>query len=187
MRFDARIPDPELRQLASLIGRRLTAISTDRWAVQIATDDFSILIIPEEIATPDNDHKCADVTRPKPAEPVDSAMETIASELGTITSVSVFSTVVVFSPSRTGKPIEINGVTIPEGVEYGPVFSHPSRPPRINSDQTVVDLDIAFELQTDANNRITVYTDGCGFFVYASVNEDPISPTIYQRTEINAA
>ena len=57
----------------------------------------------------------------------------------------------------------------------------------MNPSRAVVDLDIAFELQTDANNRITVYTDGCVFFVYAAVNEEPIATATYQRTELIAA
>ncbi|MEZ5942245.1 MAG: hypothetical protein R3C18_12700 [Planctomycetaceae bacterium] len=187
MRFDARIPDDERRQLASLIGRELFTVSADGWAVQFDMEALSIQVIPEEIATPDDDHKCADVTRPSLTETTDATTGIVASNLGVITAVSVLSTVVVFSPPELGEPIEINGVTIPEGISYGPEFFHPSRPPSVSSGQAIVDLDIAFELRTDSNNRITVFTDGCGYFVYVTVNEYPISTDIYLECQIPAA
>jgi hypothetical protein len=187
MRFNASIPDLERRQLALLIGQNLAAISTNGWAVQLGTDYYDVFIIPEEIWTPDDDHKSATVDRPKIAEPIDSGigMEIIASELGIITSVSILSTVVTFSPPKMGEPIKFRGVTIPEGIEYGPVFSHPSQSPRVDSREAIVDLDIAFELLTDVNNRLTVHT-GRGFFALVAVNEEPIAPEICQRTELVA-
>ncbi len=185
LRFDASIPDLERRRLASLMGRRLCAVRTDRCAVDIATDTFAVGVVPEELATPDDDHPHADVTRPRTVDSVDlQQFETIASELGSVTSVAILSTVVLFSPPQMGRPVSIGGVEIPEGIEYGPVFWHPSRRPHMNPGQAVVDLDIAFELQTDANNRLTIYTDGCGFFVYASVNAEPIARDVYERTSL---
>ncbi|QDT50261.1 hypothetical protein Pan258_43180 [Symmachiella dynata] len=187
MRYDANIPEMERQRLALLIGRQLMAVSTDRWAVQLATDTFDVLIIPEEIATPDDDHECADVTRPKLIEPVESEFETIASGLGTMTSLWILSTVVVFSPPRIGNSITSNDATIPEGIDYGPIFSHPLQPPSVNPAQAIVDLDIAFEIGTDTDQRIIVYTDGCGFFVYTAINEEPIAKEICERTKLRVA
>ena len=187
MQYDARIPEIERQRLARLIGRQLMAVSTDRWAVQLATDTFDLLIIPEEIATPDDDHECADVTRPKPIEPVESEFETIASGLGTMTSLWILSTVVVFSPPQNGNPITINGATIPGGIDYGPQFSHPSQRPTVNPAQAIVDLDIAFEICTDADHRIIVYTNECGYFVYTAINEEPLAKEIYERTKLLVA
>ncbi|MFQ5840488.1 MAG: hypothetical protein ACE5HK_07185, partial [Candidatus Methylomirabilales bacterium] len=65
MLYDARIPESERHQLAMLVGRHLDAVDTDQWAVQIRTGDLTLSIVPEEIATPDDEHPHADVTRPK--------------------------------------------------------------------------------------------------------------------------
>ena len=184
MYFDVRISNLERKQLESLIGHQLVAVATDYWSIYIFTDVLDICIIPEEIPTPDDAHPNADVTRPKVTESVNGEYETLALDLGTITSVTVLTTVATFSQPKLRPPLKIGSATIPEGIQYGLIFSHPSDRSHFNPINSIIDLDIGFEIDTDTENRIIIYTDGCGFFTHVALNEKKIAEEILERTQL---
>jgi hypothetical protein len=164
MLHEAKLARSECDLLAALIGQPLHRVTTDRWAVQLGVGASMLLIVPEEVTTPDAEHPYGDVDRPRVGvgRPTDAAGDIVVAErLGIVHEANVISTLVTFSPVEdcTGEEI-MPGVVMPKSTEYDYVYHHPDR--RADAERDVgagalVDLDIGVELITDKCASLVVY------------------------------
>ena len=185
MLYKAEITDSERLELAGLIGQPLEAIYADVWCAELHVPNRIIFLTPEEVATPDDDHRSGDVDRPKievvTASNFPEAKHLLAEKLGLILEVNVLSILTSFSPC---KPFE-ERLTFPSGkfwdppkgrsVSYGHIYFEHSLWQKVISDigplGAVVNWDIAFELVTEKCPSIVVYTRG--YFICVSLEGLP--------------
>jgi len=177
MIYEVRLAESERDLLRRLRGTLIESIWRDGWSSLICLPAETIVqIVPDEIPTPGPFHPYADVTRPRVIhgehQPLGGA-ELVARALGRVRSIAVLEAQLFFSSPRYAPSIDILGVSIPEGVEYGPVFlDGPACSAPANDDfAPLVRLDIAFELSTDLDHTVTFYTNAVGYFVRVAVDD----------------
>src|SRR5262245_42867139 len=120
MLYEVKLSEPEQRELASLIGNPLAAIATNRWAIDLHGPGRIVHLEPEEVATPDDDHRFVDVERPRVRTVSESLLGehqyTLAEGLGRVLLIDILSVLISFSAWRSGPAITMpNGAQIPEG------------------------------------------------------------------------
>ena len=90
--------------------------------------------------------------------------------MGRLSGASVLETRLTFSKPSLEPTVEVRGVTIPEGLGYGPVFMDRNVSCGVPDDEVVVDLDVAIRLFTDSGNAVTIFTDAVSYFVHLSLD-----------------
>jgi hypothetical protein len=195
MFYEVKLSPPERELVASLVGKPLDRVTTDRWAVELRSGASAIRVVPEEAATPDAEHPQGDVDRPslQAISDLSSAKDDIlvAEGLGIVRAANVISTLITFSPvvDCTGEEIA-PGVRMPDSTGYGYVYHHPDQRKDAESavgGGAVVDLDIAVELITDNRPSVVIYTRL--FWVLSSLDglptdEDWVAVEAYKRRSV---
>lgn len=96
MLYNVKLSEDELSLLASFIGRPIDRVCTDDWAAEFQSGRTVISVVPEEVATPDDEHPLADVDRPLVRLDTDTQRpkmpRLLANHLGTVRTVNVIST-----------------------------------------------------------------------------------------------
>jgi hypothetical protein len=196
MFYEVKLSLPECELLASLVGKPLDRVTTDRWAVELRSGASAIRVVPEEVATPDAEHPQGDVDRPslQAISDFSSAKDDIivADRLGVVRGVNVVSTLISFSPVVECRGEEIAlGVLMPDSTGYGYVYHHPDQrgeAERAVGAGAVVDLDIALELITDKHPSVVIYTRA--FWMVTSIeglpgDEEWVAKRAYERRPVS--
>ena len=163
--YEAIFSEVELAQLRRLLGKSLDSVWTNQWSALVGAAETNLLFCPEEVATPSPSHRYADVDRPRvqPDAPAPSEWDVlIGSDLGKITRINLIRGRVSFSAIVDSPPIDIHGVEIPAGPEFGLVFLE-SGGTTIASpapDAPVVTVDFGVELSTDSGHVVTFLLAG---------------------------
>jgi hypothetical protein len=122
MLYQAKLVTEELGVLADLIGNYLELITSDGWGIEIQSKDGTICVFPEEVATPDNEHDCAVVDRPRIELIYASRMQErppIALRIGKVVSISILNVLAGFTPPTQVSATRLLGIEIPPGTAYG--------------------------------------------------------------------
>lgn len=179
MFYSVKLSFSEQNLLIDLIGKPLDAIVYDVWMMEMNVSGQCLCIVPEEVSTPDSEHKFGDVKRPKVAAISQLGIHSedhYKEHLGIIESVNIFSVLTAFTPPKLGQEIILpNGVVIPRGIDYGYVYYQPSKKRAIinflDNNSALIDLDIAVELVTETYPSILAYTSG--YFINVSLDGLP--------------
>ncbi len=169
-KYASRLSRSERDHLAALLGRSLQSVTTDGWAVELATQRGTLRLEPCPMRTPDSEHPIAAVSRPRVlalVEPTASAaLREVGRDLGEIRGVLVQTTVVHFSPPRKVRKTKFGGIVLPPGIAYEACFRRPEGAGTVQQETkgAVVDLDVAVEIRT-VEHEVLVFTDGTGLFV----------------------
>src|SRR5262249_8721986 len=131
-----------------------------------------ISVVPEEVATPDDEHPLGDVERPLVRLDTDSQRpemaRLLADRLGKVRHVNVISTFTGFSEVVNCEPQElIHGVTLPRSKGYHRLYFSHAEP----NHGALIDLDVAVEIVTDNCPGLVFYTRG--YFIHTSTSGLP--------------
>lgn len=167
-RYDVGLLPDETSALAKLIGQSLDSVTTDGWAVQLECGDIALGIIPQEIATPDEQNPEAAVERPLVRTDGESGLDdeatVVAEDLGIIKEIRVMSILISFAqlssdpsgsvpPGLMGAPVQALGWRFHAPTKRG-------RAERAAGAGALVDLDIAIEFVTEHCPSLVVYAAG---------------------------
>jgi hypothetical protein len=178
MRYSALISTNELTLLEEIEQRPIRLVNSDGWSVYVETDAWGLVFVPDEVSTPDSAHPSADVVRVKIKKAShgdqDHALERLARDLGGVQTVLIATTAIYFSGPRRCPSITVGSATFPEGIGYELLYLQPSDPGCVeigeSADMALAIVDVGVILET-CNERITIATDGCGFFMHAALGE----------------
>lgn len=158
----------------------MLTVCDQSWEVVLESNRSRLVVLPDEVSTPDEEHPFADVDRlkviildqgPTPAR----RGRLLCRDLGRVISIGVLSTVCSFGPITSEVPVEALGVSLPGSRGYGVIF-HPATQLQavargVGESRAVVGIDLGLELVTERCSRLVLYTSG--FFVRASVGQLP--------------
>jgi hypothetical protein len=179
VRYAVKMTVAELDALTGLIGMPLDQVAADGWAAELRSGALVLPVIPEEVPTPDADHRHGDVERPMlrlDGGPVLFEPSTVLGvNLGVVRAANVISILIGFTPVVDCRPVEIvPGVILPLSRGYGWTHFPPAQREAAEREVgagAMVDLDVAFELVCDECPSLVVYTRG--FFVQVSLQGLP--------------
>ena len=191
--YEAVLSPAELALLRQLVGKSLDSVWTNSWSALVCASGTNFLFCPEEVATPSPSHRYADVDRPRVESdaPAPSKWDAlVCRDLGKITQINLLRGRVSFSPVVDGPPIDIRGVEIPAGPEFGLLFLEPGGTAIAApaDDAPIVTVDLGIELSTDRGHVVTLFTQGLGHFVHV-VADGALPPELsahVQRRRIEA-
>jgi hypothetical protein len=177
--YEVRVPAHELRLLERLGGAELLSICDRSWEVELESEGFRLVVLPDEVATPDEEHPDADVVRFKVIESERSAPEAqgrvLCRDLGRVVSIGVLFSVCSFGPVTSEVAGELLGFPLPGGRAYGAIFHTATQlqavARELGESRAVVGIDLGLDLVTERCPRLVLYTSG--FFVRASVGQLP--------------
>jgi len=176
MRYSALISTNELTLLEDIEQRPIRVVNGDGWSVYLETDAWGLVFVPDEVSTPDSAHPSGDVVRVKIKKASlgdqNHAVERLASDLGGVQTVLIATTAIYFSVPRRCPSITVGSATFPESIGYELLYLQPSDPRCVeigeSPDMALAIVDVGVILET-CNERITIATDGCGFFIHAAL------------------
>ncbi len=181
MLYSAKVSLEEERILTSLRGQEIRSIRGDGWSLEVESSRTLLVVVPEEIATPDALHPHGDVERstikliPESKLEGQNLLEPDNSSI--VQSVGVLSVLISFTPPQRERPTKLLGkVMLPEHVSYGWMYFEPQDICEIQNmtdqeDIALIDLDIGFQLTFAGRPTVVIYTQG--FFAVASLNGLP--------------
>jgi hypothetical protein len=183
--YEAHISEAELMLLSTVLGEELHIANPVVWCAELATSHSKIVVLPEEVPTPDKEHPYGTVDRIKISIAGASTSSTSSGplqRLGTVQAVEVISTVVAFTRVKKYPSQNLAGVTLPASTGYGYIYHHPDQLEALQiafpEEDALVSLDMGVKFVTDNNPNVILYTSG--YFVHAAF--DGLSDQIWKTS-----
>ena len=176
MKYTVQISDSERQTLKQFIGLPVHRVHHEHWDALTEIGEQLVHFVPVEVATPDETHRSADVTRPS------FSVQSISPErsspgLGIVSQIRIATTFLAYTQPEWSEAYELSpGRSIPAGMAYGPVFFSAAEADRFHSrfpQSALVQLDVAICIVTSEHRKFSVFTNGYSYNVFLALDAEP--------------